>query len=50
MVAIAARDLSRAQELAKRFDILNAYDDYSKIAQDSNVEIVIYVGNIIPPH
>ncbi len=49
VVAIAARDLSRAEEFTRRFDIPNAYDDYSKLGQDPNVEIV-YIGTLIPHH
>lgn len=49
VVAVAAQDLSRAQEFAQRFDIPNAYDTYLKLAQDPNVEIA-YIGNLIPHH
>lgn len=43
MVAVAARDLSRAEEFAKRFDIPLAYSSYLELAEDPNIEVV-YVG------
>lgn len=48
-VAVAARDLSRAQQFAKRFDIPKAYGNYLELAQDPNVEIV-HVGAIHTQH
>lgn len=49
VVAIAARDLSRAQEFADRFGIAKAYASYQELAEDSNVEVV-YIGNLNPQH
>lgn len=43
VVAVAARDISRAEEFAKRFDIPKAYGSYSGLAKDSDVEVV-YIG------
>lgn len=49
VVAIAARDLSRAEEFAKHFGILNAYSSYLELAKDPEVEAV-YIGSIHPQH
>ena len=49
VVAVAARDLSRAQKFAKSFDIPKAYGNYLELAQDANVEIV-HVGAIHTQH
>lgn len=49
VVAVAAQDLSRAQEFAQKFEIPNAYDNYSQLGQDPNVEIV-YIGNLVSQH
>lgn len=49
VVAVGARDLSRAKEFAERFEIPNAYEGYLKLAQDPNVEVV-YIGTLIPQH
>lgn len=49
VVAIGARDLTRAEEFAKRFDIEKAYGSYLELAQDPNVEIV-YVATLNPQH
>lgn len=49
VVAVAARDLGRAQEFAKRFDIPKAYGSYLELAKDANVEVV-YVGTLNPQH
>lgn len=49
VVAVAARDLSRAKEFAEKFDIANAYDAYVKLAEDTNVEVV-YIGTLNPQH
>lgn len=49
VVAIAARDLSRAEEFAKHFDIPKAYGSYLELAQDRNVEAV-YIGTLNPQH
>lgn len=49
VVAVAARDLTRAKEFAKQFDILNAYGSYEELAKDPDVEVV-YVGTLNPYH
>lgn len=49
VVAVAARDLDRAAEFAKRFDIPKAYGSYFELAQDPNVEVV-YIGTLNPQH
>ncbi|XP_017889568.1 trans-1,2-dihydrobenzene-1,2-diol dehydrogenase-like [Ceratina calcarata] len=49
VVAVAARDLSRAQKFAGLHDIKNAYDDYVKLGQNKDIDVV-YVGTIHPQH
>lgn len=49
VVAVGARDLSRAEEFAKRFDIPKSYGSYLELAQDPEVEVV-YVGTLNPQH
>lgn len=49
VVAVAARDLSRSEEFAKRFDIPKAYGSYLELAKDKDVEVV-YVGTLNPQH
>lgn len=49
VVAVAARDVDRAQEFAERFDISKAYGSYLELALDCDVEIV-YIGVLIPQH
>lgn len=49
VVAVAARDLSRAQEFSALHEIRNAYGSYEELANDSNVEIV-YVATSNPHH
>lgn len=49
VVAVAARDQSRAEEFAERFDISRAYDSYLKLAEDPEVEVV-YIGIINLQH
>lgn len=49
VVAVAARDLSRAEDFAKRFDIPKAYGSYLELAQDPNVEIV-HIGTLHVHH
>jgi len=46
LVAIAARDLNRAQEFADRFHIDKAYGSYEELVKDPEID-VIYVGT---PH
>lgn len=49
LVAVAARDLGRAEKFAQKFGITKAYGSYLELAQDSNVEVV-YVGTLNPQH
>ncbi|XP_011176093.2 trans-1,2-dihydrobenzene-1,2-diol dehydrogenase [Solenopsis invicta] len=49
VIAIAARQLSRAEAFAKLHEIKTAYDDYAKLATDKNIDIV-YIGAIHPQH
>lgn len=49
VVAVAARDLTRAQEFADKLGIAKAYDSYVKLAEDANVEVV-YIGTLNPQH
>lgn len=49
LVAVAARDLGRAGEFAKKFGVSKAYGSYTELAQDPNVEVV-YVGTLNPQH
>ena len=46
---MAARNLARAQEFAKKFEIPKAYDNYEDLAKDQSLE-VIYVGTICNTH
>ncbi|XP_044112865.1 trans-1,2-dihydrobenzene-1,2-diol dehydrogenase isoform X4 [Neovison vison] len=43
VVAVAARDLSRAEEFARKHDIPKAYGSYEELAKDPNVEVA-YIG------
>ncbi|XP_059238499.1 trans-1,2-dihydrobenzene-1,2-diol dehydrogenase isoform X2 [Mustela nigripes] len=43
VVAVAARDLSRAKEFARKHDIPKAYGSYEELAKDPNVEVA-YIG------
>lgn len=49
VVAVAARDLVKAQEFAKLHGIPAAYKGYQALADDRNVEVV-YVGVLHPHH
>lgn len=49
VVAVAARDLNRAQDFAKRFNIPKAYGSYLELAQDPQIEIV-HVGAVHTQH
>lgn len=49
VVAIASRDLNRAQDYARRFNITRAYGSYAQLANDSQVDVV-YIGTINPYH
>lgn len=48
-MAVAARDLPRAQEFAATHKIAKAYGSYEELAKDPNVEIA-YIGVIAPQH
>ncbi|XP_064635537.1 trans-1,2-dihydrobenzene-1,2-diol dehydrogenase-like [Lineus longissimus] len=49
VACVAARNLSRAQEFAKKFDIPKVYGSYQELAADENLDI-IYIGVIHPAH
>ncbi|XP_032677284.1 trans-1,2-dihydrobenzene-1,2-diol dehydrogenase-like [Odontomachus brunneus] len=49
VVAVAARDLSRAEAFAKEHNIQKAYSDYEQLAKDKDIEIV-YIGTIHIQH
>ncbi|XP_058563258.1 trans-1,2-dihydrobenzene-1,2-diol dehydrogenase [Neofelis nebulosa] len=49
VVAVAARDLSRAKEFARKHDIPKAYGSYEELAKDPNVEVA-YIGTQHPQH
>ncbi|CAD6226814.1 GSCOCG00005926001-RA-CDS [Cotesia congregata] len=49
VVAVAARDIKRAEEFAKLHRIKKAYGSYEELAKDTDVEIV-YVGTLNPQH
>lgn len=49
IVAVAARNSSRADEFAQRFGILKSYGSYLEIANDRDIEVV-YVGTLNPQH
>lgn len=49
LVAVAARDLGRAEEFAKKFSVTKAYGSYLELAKDPDVEAV-YVGTLNPQH
>ena len=49
LVAVAARDLTRAEEFADKFGVTKAYGSYLELAKDPNVEIA-YVGTLNPWH
>ncbi|NXO13406.1 DHDH dehydrogenase, partial [Oriolus oriolus] len=49
VAAVAARDLGRAQDFARRFGIPRAYGSYEELAEDSDLDVV-YVGVVNPAH
>lgn len=49
VIAVAARDVSRAEDFANRFGISKAYGSYLELAKDPNVEVV-YIGTLNPKH
>jgi predicted dehydrogenase len=40
VVAIAARDYARAQEMAEQLEIPNVYGSYQELLQDTTIDIV----------
>uniref|UniRef100_A0A3B4DHF8 Trans-1,2-dihydrobenzene-1,2-diol dehydrogenase n=2 Tax=Pygocentrus nattereri TaxID=42514 RepID=A0A3B4DHF8_PYGNA len=49
VVAVAARNLQRAEEFAQKHNIPTVYGSYEELAQDPNIDVV-YVGTIHPHH
>ncbi|XP_074550930.1 trans-1,2-dihydrobenzene-1,2-diol dehydrogenase-like [Halichoeres trimaculatus] len=49
IVAVAARNLQRAEEFAKKHNISRAYGSYDELAKDPNIDVV-YIGTIHPHH
>ncbi|XP_066598077.1 trans-1,2-dihydrobenzene-1,2-diol dehydrogenase-like [Prorops nasuta] len=49
VIAVAAQQLARSEEFAKLHKIKRAYDQYTKLAKDKDIEIV-YIGNLNPQH
>ncbi|XP_057705597.1 trans-1,2-dihydrobenzene-1,2-diol dehydrogenase-like isoform X2 [Corythoichthys intestinalis] len=49
VVAVAARNLERAQEFGKKHSIPVTYGSYDELAQDPNIDVV-YIGVIHPYH
>ncbi|EFN80683.1 trans-1,2-dihydrobenzene-1,2-diol dehydrogenase [Harpegnathos saltator] len=49
VVAVAARNLSHAEDFAKQHNIQKAYNDYEQLAKDKDIEIV-YIGAIHTEH
>ncbi|XP_005412980.1 PREDICTED: trans-1,2-dihydrobenzene-1,2-diol dehydrogenase [Chinchilla lanigera] len=49
VVAVAARELSRAREFAQKHGIPRAYGSYQELAEDPNVEVA-YIGTQNPQH
>ncbi|GAB1292077.1 Trans-1,2-dihydrobenzene-1,2-diol dehydrogenase [Apodemus speciosus] len=49
VVAVAARDLNRAEEFARKHNIPKAYGSYEELAKDPNVEVA-YVATQHPQH
>ncbi|NXP74520.1 DHDH dehydrogenase, partial [Ramphastos sulfuratus] len=49
LLAVAARDLCRAQDFAQRHGVPRAYGGYQALAEDPDVDVV-YVGTVNPQH
>ncbi len=49
LVAVASRELRRAEEFANRFHIEKAYGSYEELANDPEVDVV-YIGTPHPEH
>ncbi|XP_043915579.1 trans-1,2-dihydrobenzene-1,2-diol dehydrogenase-like [Protopterus annectens] len=49
IVAVAASELSQAEEFAKKHDIPKAYDSFTDMAKDPNIDVV-YIGIVTAKH
>ncbi|XP_017759341.1 PREDICTED: trans-1,2-dihydrobenzene-1,2-diol dehydrogenase-like [Eufriesea mexicana] len=49
VVAVAARELSRAQDFSNLHKIRKAFDSYAKLAEDNDIDVV-YIGTLNPQH
>ncbi|XP_015187999.1 PREDICTED: trans-1,2-dihydrobenzene-1,2-diol dehydrogenase-like [Polistes dominula] len=49
VIAVAAKDLSRAQNFTKDFNIKRSYDNYLSLAEDKDIEVV-YIGTLNTTH
>lgn len=49
VIAVAARDLDRAEEFANRFDIPKFYGNYLDLAKDPEIEVA-YIGSLHIQH
>lgn len=49
VVAVAARELSRAQNFSSLHKIKKAFDSYTKLAEDNDIDTV-YIGTLHPQH
>lgn len=49
IVAVAAKDKTRAEEFAKKHEISQAFGDYEEISKCKEVDVV-YIGNLNPQH
>lgn len=49
VIAVAAKNLSRAQEFSKIHNIKKSYGSYEELAKDTDIDIV-YVGMLNPQH
>ncbi|XP_027767063.1 trans-1,2-dihydrobenzene-1,2-diol dehydrogenase, partial [Empidonax traillii] len=49
VVAVAARELGRAQAFSRRLGVPRAYGSYEELARDPDVDVV-YVGVVNPSH
>ncbi|CAL7937369.1 unnamed protein product [Xylocopa violacea] len=49
VVAVAAREITRAQNFSSLHNIKKAFDSYEKLAKDKDVDVV-YIGTLHPQH
>ncbi|GAU92953.1 hypothetical protein RvY_04963 [Ramazzottius varieornatus] len=49
VIAVAARDVHRAEEFAGRFGIAKAVASYEELAEDPEIDVV-YIGTVNPEH